>query len=194
MVRLSHSVFKLILSYKDPRYERVRNEDPLNATPTRVWYTENEFREERGLGRDDELKPFPSDWRVAPWGLPFGAPTIIRSGPEHATTDPQYNPDVRDMDKEIMLKRGELMVYRKYWTSSRYFVAKYFTPKRWFNKLAPYRAIRKYEKDVNLRWLKRWEDTPPYICDKRAAKMSLQCEACGPDLELYEMMRGRRRQ
>ena len=39
MVRLPHSVFKLILSYKDPRYERVRNEDPLNATPTRVWYT-----------------------------------------------------------------------------------------------------------------------------------------------------------
>ena len=183
MVRLPHFIFKHILSYKDPRYERVRNGDPYMATPTRIWYTENEFREERGLGRDDELKPFPSDWRVVPWGLPFGAPAIIRSGPESVTTDPQYDPEEQSYNNKTVLTRVELMVYRKYWLSSRYFVDKYFTPKRWFSELAPYRALRKYEK--------RWKGTPPYICDKRAAKMSLQCEACGPDLELYEMMRRR---
>ena len=188
MVRLPHSVFKLILSYKDPRYERVRNGDPLNATPTRVWYTENEFREERGLGRDDELKPCPSDWRLAPkcyyvCGLPSDAPAIIRSGPESVTTDPQYDPEEQSYNNKTMLKRVELMVYRKYWKSSRYFVEKYFTPKNWFSPFRPYRALRKYEQ--------RCKGTPPYICDKRAAKMSLQCEACGPDLELYEMMRRR---
>ena len=82
-----------------------------------------------------------------------------------------------------MLESVGLMVYRKYSLSPRYFVEKYFTPKRWFSELTPYRALRKYEK--------RCKGTPPYICDKRAAKMSLQCEACGPDLELYEMMRRR---
>ena len=189
MVRLPHSVFKLILSYKDPRYERVRNGDPLNATPTRVWYTENEFREERGLGPDDELKPFPSDWRLAPkcyyaCGIPcYDAPAIIRSGPESVTTDPQYDPEKHGYNNEIMLESVELMVYRKYWLSSRYFVEKYFTPKRWFSELTPYRALRRYEKRCNF--------LPPYKCDKRAAKMSRQCEACGPDLELYEMMRRR---
>ena len=50
MVRLPHSVFKLILSFKDPRYERVRNGDPYMATPTRVWHT---YEEHRKAGNTD---------------------------------------------------------------------------------------------------------------------------------------------
>ena len=44
MIRLSHDIFKHILTFKDPRYERVRNGDPYMATPTRVWITEDEFK------------------------------------------------------------------------------------------------------------------------------------------------------
>ena len=59
----------------------------------------------------------------------------------------------------------------------------------------PHSGIREFEdglaSDVSL----RGEDGPlSYKYARKFAKMSLQCEACGPDLELYEMMRRRRRQ
>ena len=42
--RIPHDIFKHILSYKDPRYEKVRAPgDPFRKTPTRVWYTRREY-------------------------------------------------------------------------------------------------------------------------------------------------------
>ena len=42
MVYLPQVVFKHILSFKDPRYERVMNGNPYMATPTRVFFTRDE--------------------------------------------------------------------------------------------------------------------------------------------------------
>ena len=71
MVRLPHSVFKLILSYKDPRYERVRNGDPYMATPTRVWYTKDERSQTTDPYKDASMYETPSDYH---WGVasPYG--------------------------------------------------------------------------------------------------------------------------
>ena len=65
MVRLPHSVFKLILSYKDPRYERVRNGDPFMATPTRVWYTESERLRQPTPYEDIDVSTGPFEYH---WG------------------------------------------------------------------------------------------------------------------------------
>ena len=75
MVRLPHSVFKLILSYKDPRYERVRNGDPYMATPTRVWYTKGERRQATDPYKDASMYETPSEYH-------WGTPAIERFGPE----------------------------------------------------------------------------------------------------------------
>ena len=39
MVRLPHDVFRYILSFKDPRYEKVRGSFPYKAALTRVFFT-----------------------------------------------------------------------------------------------------------------------------------------------------------
>ena len=44
MVYLPQDIVKRILPFKDPRYECVMNGDPYMATPSRVFYTEGEFR------------------------------------------------------------------------------------------------------------------------------------------------------
>ena len=56
MVRCPHDIFRHILSFKDPRYERVRSGgDPFGKTPTRVWYTRREY-----LGLTDGIKRTPA--------------------------------------------------------------------------------------------------------------------------------------
>ena len=46
--RIPHEIFKHILSYKDPRYEKVRAPgDPFLKSPSRVWYTVNEFKRQK---------------------------------------------------------------------------------------------------------------------------------------------------
>ena len=44
MPRVPHDIFKHILSFKDPRYEKVRSGEGFGKTPTRVWYTASEAR------------------------------------------------------------------------------------------------------------------------------------------------------
>ena len=70
MVHLPHDIFRMILSYKDPRYERVREGgDPFGKTPTRVWYTRKEYRRAR-IARGDE---YPAITREGPNRSNLGA-------------------------------------------------------------------------------------------------------------------------
>ena len=55
------------------------------------------------------------------------------------------------------------------------------------NMLAAHDQHQKYKFDA-------WKLQKCDWGDGDFAKLSLQCEACGPDLELYDMMRRRRRQ
>ena len=65
MVRLPHDIFKLVLSFKDPRYERVRNGDPFGATPTRVWYTYKEHKKAEDPYKNVNMYDTPSAYY---WG------------------------------------------------------------------------------------------------------------------------------
>ena len=142
MVRLPHSVFKLILSYKDPRYERVRNGDPYEATPTRVWVTWEEFEENRS----------------------------------RYTSDPTY------AHRIVLRKCRILMVYAGF--SNFEFVEKEF--------MGEYAA---QTAEYHRNYLRMPPDRLDPLTDAhyttRNGILSRQCEACGPDLELYEMMRRR---
>ena len=77
MVYLPLSLFKHILSFKDPRYERVRNGDPFGATPTRVWYTHDEL-----VKTEDPYKNV--RWYDTPGAYYWGSPAIQRIGPENS--------------------------------------------------------------------------------------------------------------
>ena len=75
MVYLPLSLFKHILSLKDPRYERVRNGDPFGATPTRVWYTYNEHNKAENPYKNAHMRDLPFEYH-------WGSPCIQRIGPE----------------------------------------------------------------------------------------------------------------
>ena len=163
MVHLSHSVFKLILSYKDPHYERVRNGDPYMATPTRVWYTESERRQATDPYKDASMYETPSDYH-------WGTPAIERFGPEsQRKLNPRMHPSWVLHKENMLLWKVSLRVI------GRYFVA--------------YDDHQEYVFDPRNLPSEFWKDTEEDI-----ERLFLQCEACGPDLELYEMMRRRRRQ
>ena len=62
MTHCPHDVFRLILSFKDPRYERVRSGgDPFGKTPTNMWYTRRAHR-----SRMDNVKRTPAIWYSGP--------------------------------------------------------------------------------------------------------------------------------
>ena len=75
MVYLSLNLFKYILSFKDPRYERVRNGDPFGATPTRVWYTYKECNKAENPYKNVHMPDLPFEYH-------WGSPCIRRYGPE----------------------------------------------------------------------------------------------------------------
>ena len=159
MVRLPHSVFKLILSYKDPRYERVRNGDPYMATPTRVWYTENEHSQATNPYKDVPMYERPSSYH-------WGTPAIARFGPEsQRKLNPWMQPSWVWFKEYMLLGKVSLQVI------DRYFV-RYEEHKQYGFK---------YPKLATSYW----------DAEEAIEMLSLQCEACGPDLELYEMMRRR---
>ena len=148
MARLPRSVFKHILSFKDPRYERVRNGDPYMATPTRVWYTKSERRQDT-----------PSSYH---WGMPARE----RFGPtSQLVVDPRMDPSIALAKENKLLRKVQLRVI------GRYSVARDDHHKYKFEP----RKLQSHD----------WKD------EEDIARLSLQCEACGPDLELYEMMRRR---
>ena len=163
MARLPHSVFKRILSFKDPRYERVRNGDPYMATPTRVWHT---YEERRKAGHtypyeDVPIYDRPSDYH-------WGTPAIERAGPEsQPVVEPWMEPRI------VLAKEDKLLLNVQIRVIGRWRVA-HDDHQRY--KFDPWK-LQKYD----------WGN-------EDFAKLSLQCEACGPDLELYDMMRRRRRQ
>ena len=145
MARLPHDVFRLILSFKDPRYERARNGDPYEATPARVWATWKEFEENRS--RYTSLLP-----------------------------DPTYA-------RRIVVRKCEfLMVYTGF--SNFEFVER---------RIGGEYAVQSIEDRLN--YLRKDPDELETLADahytKRIGKLFWRCEACGPDLELYEMMRKR---
>ena len=46
--RIPHDIFKLVLSFKDPRYEKVRAPgEGFGKSPSRVWYTREERQADR---------------------------------------------------------------------------------------------------------------------------------------------------
>ena len=130
MVYLPQAVFKHILSFKDPRYERVMNGDPFMATPTRVFFTRDEVCE-------------------------ANTPALFR---HHDETDLSPYVDVHFYINEI----GEYG--------------------SWFS---PMQFIRHLEASMNPIIDSDDEADDVIKCSNKVAKMSMQCEACGPDLELY---------
>ena len=134
MVYLPHDIFKRILSFKDPRYERVMNGDPYMATPSRVFYTEGEFRTNRNK------------------------PVIFR----HADED--------DFSRYI-----DVHLYIHDINEAGLF-------------FSPMQYIRHLESSMDP--IDSDDETDDVIsCSPKVAKTTLQCEACGPDLELYQRRR-----
>ena len=134
MVYLPQGIFKHILSFKDPWYERVMNGNPYMATPTRVFYTRDEFC--------DDNKP-----------------ALFR---HHDENDLSPYVDVHFYISEIG-ENGSLF--------------------------SPMQFIRRLEASMNP-IIDSDDETDDVIkCSNKVAKMSLQCEACGPDLELYHHRR-----
>ena len=134
MIRLPHDIFKHVLSFKDPRYERVMNGNPYMATPTRVFFTKDE-----ACGANN--------------------PTLFR---HHDETDLSPYVDVHFYINEI----GEYG--------------------SWFS---PMQFIRHLENSMNPIIDSDDEADDVIKCSNKVAKMSMQCEACGPDLELYHHRR-----
>ena len=147
MVYLPQVVFKHILSFKDPRYERVMNGNPYMATPTRVFVVGWEEYERHGCGD-------------APW--------VDRM---------QYTDFVRERDYgnyEVVTQVGYSVYARNEVDRELYF--------------GPMRHIRLRE--ANTRPKPDSNDPDAAIkCSYKAIEMSMQCEACGPDLELYQRRR-----
>ena len=134
MVYLPQVVFKHILSFKDPRYERVMDGNPCMATPTRVFFTRDE-------------------------ACDANKPALFR---HHDETDLSPYVDVHFYINEI----GEN--------------GSFFSPMQF---------IRHLEASMNP-IIDSDDETDDVIkCSNKVAKMSLQCEACGPDLELYQRRR-----
>ena len=140
---LPHDVFRLILSFKDPRYERVRSGgDPFGKTPTRVWYTKREYR-----GRMDGVTR---------------TPAIIYYGRTATSIVPSI----------------EICVHKRYFT--------------WWhadsvNTFRVSNGIWTLGRTLHPTFYTSDDDNFP--CAPLPVALSLQCEACGPDLELYQMLR-----
>ena len=142
MIRLPHDIFKHVLSFKDPRYERVMNGNPYMATPTRVFATT--YEEYRRYNRVLPLlrrieAPLPSD------------PELL--GIWHDVFDFR---NINDAERDLRLDCLEYIA-------------------RLEVKLHPQDYYRKPDDAIK--------------CSYKAIEMSLQCEACGPDLELYQRRR-----
>ena len=174
MARLPHSVFKHILPFNVPRYEQVRNGDPYMATPTRVWYTKSEH-----AGQTDPYED--ADVYTKPSGYHWGSPAIARRGPEH------------DLPLEPWLA-ATLTAARRDNPTKHIPVEHFLTLSRIkFTVLEKYYVVAGMHREKDFK--QRLSDLAFY-CGRngRLGKLSLQCGTCGPDLELYEMMRRRRRQ
>ena len=148
------SLFKHILSFKDPRYERVRNGDPFGATPTRVWYTYKECNKAENPYKNVLDDYIPSEYH-------WGSPCIRRSGPEK--------------QQRLEWVHGvEITILGKYFLAH-----DAHTEKVVFGGHLPLSDSDVSDSDDEI-------DYDIIRCSKKVAKMSLQCEACGPDLELYQ--------
>ena len=143
MVYLPLSLFKHILSFKDPRYERVRNGDPFGATPTPVWYTYDEHNKTEDPYKNTRMRDLPIDYD---WGSPY----IQRIGPEKQRR--------RNSLRKVVIRAFE-----------GYFLA------HAAHSETEFRGAALHEFD--------------WVIEERLAELSLQCEACGPDLELYQRRR-----
>ena len=135
MMRCPHDIFRHILSYKDPRYERVRSGgDPFGKTPTRVWYTLREYRKSRRY------------------------PLIVRRC------------------------SGDITVYNERIPRDTLF---------WNETEDEFRveSTSRLELRMNPDMFDSGDEGADYKCPRKLADVSLQCEACGPDLELYDMLR-----
>ena len=134
MVHLYHDIFRHMLSFKDPRYERVRDGDSYMATPTRVFVV-----------------------------LP--------------TYDDMYMED-REIERHFN------MVNNLYYERKPIFL---YTNRYYFNTLIRTSLLVCDGKPLMFRMSDAARDLEER--DPRLAEMSLQCEACGPDLELYQCRR-----
>ena len=133
MVYLPQVVFKHILSFKDPRYERVMNGDPFMATPTRVFFTRDE-------------------------ACDANKPALFR---HHDETDLSPYVDVHFYIDEI----GEY--------------GSFFSPMQFIRRLeASMNPIIDSDDEAD-------EADDVTKCSNKVAEMSLQCEACGPELILF---------
>ena len=140
MVYLPQVVFKHILSFKDPRYERVMNGDPYMATPTRVFVT---------TGKDYRRYKVPKIQRIE-----FQRTDSDSEGPDEVPDIRLQVSYYRDHDRENL-------------------------------SLDPMRHITRRE--ANTRPKPDSNDPDATIkCSYKVIEMSMQCEACGPDLELYQ--------
>ena len=141
MIYLPHDIFKHVLSFKDPRYERVMHGNPYMATPTRVFViTKKEFHRYN---------------KVLPW--------LQRIEFERHHEGPDELPKIlhkvhyyRDTERNLRL-------------DSMWHI------RRLEAKMHPQDYYRKPDDAIK--------------CSYKAIEMSLQCEACGPDLELYQRRR-----
>ena len=131
MVYLPQDVFKRMLSFNDPRYERVMNGNPYMATPTRVFNIlpthENFWICDRDIQRNFDMVN----------NLYYGRKPIFMY-------INRYIPDILNRTALLVCDDKPLMF-----------------------------QMSDAARDLEER-------------DTRLAEMSLQCEACGPDLELYQ--------
>ena len=148
MVYLPQVVFKHILSFKDPRYERVMDGNPYMATPTRVFVAgRKEWHRYKHLyplwlKRTDFQSDRPDE---------FGDVGSYVHSTEFC------------LDLNCYATNTEL-------------------------SLDPMRHIRHREAKIHPEDYYR-EPDDAIKCSYKAIEMSLQCEACGPDLELYQRRR-----
>ena len=143
MPRVPHDIFRHILSFKDPRYEKVMAPgDGFGKTPTRVWHTRREY-----IGRADGV---------------CRTPAIVR-----------YD------DGCSLLPVVKIVVYKRY--------------EEWWHDHEQYpfrvnRGINMLERSINPD-LYDYDGRADECCFRTHAEMSLQCEACGPDLFVHDYAR-----
>ena len=143
MVYLPQAVFKHILSFKDPRYERVMNGDPYMATPTRVFVITGK------------------DWRrykTVPWVKREETQGTVDEPPKILHCVKYY----RDSERNLSLRCVDRIDDREAMLRPRLYYLFLDQPIYYHD---PNAAIK---------------------CSYKATEMSMQCEACGPDLELYQ--------
>ena len=147
MVYLPQVVFKHILSFKDPRYERVMNGNPYMATPTRVFVA----------GR--------KEWHRYKHLYPLRLKRI----------DFQSDNDRPDHINMYVKSTKFLLDLNCYGTDTELDLIPMWHIKHLEAKMHPEDIYRKPDDAIK--------------CSYKAIEMSLQCEACGPDLELYQRRR-----